>query len=230
MKSSSNTLHTFRSIYYSSKSEIKKRKPGYLKCCAWLNERTLIGRNPVGISKKKEKERINQKSKVSCINVHLMKVRPSPILSPQNISSKHKSNQNKEFSLCHKLWFSDIYILETQCPKPWIFLLYFRAEINTVFGDIDSFKKEKQDNAIQIEQLKRYVNRLEQEKIEENRAQVYHLSTLLNNLETSVGATAQVNKKDREKNIFMKSISVFSSENPKGFQTIRRRWKTNYFR
>ena len=77
--------------------------------------------------------------------------------------------------------------------------LYFRAEINTVFGDIDSFKKEKQDNAIQIEQLKRYVNRLEQEKIEENRAQVYHLSTLLNNLETSVGATAQVYKKDRKK-------------------------------
>ena len=165
----------------------------------------------------KEKERIKQKSTVdiqikrsvlsvsnskvfsSCINVQLMKVRPSPILFPQKRKLwffKDKRTQNKEFSLCHKLWFSDLYILETQCPKPWIFLLYFRAEINTVFGDIDSFKKEKQENAIQIEQLKRYVNRLEQEKIEENRAQVYHLSTLLNNLETSVGATAQVNKKD----------------------------------
>ena len=68
----------------------------------------------------------------------------------------------------------------------------FRTEINTVYGDIDSLKAEKQDNAIQIEELKRYLSKLEQEKIEENRAQVYKLSTLLRNLETRVGVADQV--------------------------------------
>ena len=36
------------------------QKPGNLKFCATFNERTPIGRNPVGIFKKSSKERIKQ--------------------------------------------------------------------------------------------------------------------------------------------------------------------------
>jgi hypothetical protein len=35
-----------------------------------------------------------------------------------------------------------------------------RNELHTVFGDIDDLKKEKQSSAIELEQLKRHLNRL----------------------------------------------------------------------
>ena len=36
-----------------------------------FNERTVIGRNPVGISRKREKERIKQKSKVFTVDIQI---------------------------------------------------------------------------------------------------------------------------------------------------------------
>jgi hypothetical protein len=35
-----------------------------------------------------------------------------------------------------------------------------RNELHTVFGDIDELKKEKQTSAMEVEQLKRHLNRL----------------------------------------------------------------------
>ena len=59
----------------------------------------------------------------------------------------------------------------------------FRSDLNTAFEDIDELKKEKQSNAIEIEQLKRYITQLEVEKIEENMVKIDGLSKVISNLE-----------------------------------------------
>ena len=48
----------------------------------------------------------------------------------------------------------------------------FRDDLNTAFADIDELKKEKQSNAIEIEQLKRYISQLEVERLEEAEARL----------------------------------------------------------
>ena len=40
-------------------------------CVHQFNEKTLNGRNPVGVSKEREKERIRQKSKVSTVDIQI---------------------------------------------------------------------------------------------------------------------------------------------------------------
>ena len=62
----------------------------------------------------------------------------------------------------------------------------FRSDLNTAFEDIDELKKEKQSNAIEIEQLKRYITQLEVEKIEENMVKIDGLSKVISNLEGAV--------------------------------------------
>ena len=48
----------------------------------------------------------------------------------------------------------------------------FRDDLNTAYADIDELKKEKQSNAIEIEQLKRYISQLEVERLEEAEARL----------------------------------------------------------
>ena len=47
------------------------QKPVNFKLCTPFNERALIGRNPVGKSKKRGKERIKQKSKVFTVDIQI---------------------------------------------------------------------------------------------------------------------------------------------------------------
>ena len=56
-----------------SKSQAANQKPGNLEFCAPFNERILIGLNSVGISKKREKEWIRQKLKVSRVDIQILR-------------------------------------------------------------------------------------------------------------------------------------------------------------
>lgn len=71
----------------------------------------------------------------------------------------------------------------------------FRNELHTVFGDIDELKKEKQSSAMQLEQLKRLINRLEVERIDENKASILDIRKVMQTLESSMGKTMQKVKK-----------------------------------
>ena len=67
----------------------------------------------------------------------------------------------------------------------------FRNELNSMTIDIDELNKEKQANAIEIEQLKRHISQLEVEKIEENESQIATFGKKLEQLEASAGRTNQ---------------------------------------
>jgi len=74
----------------------------------------------------------------------------------------------------------------------------FRDELNIAFGDIDELKKEKQANAIEIENLKRYITQIEVEKIEENMMKIDDMGRLVSNLDTTVSkATQKIRKMNR---------------------------------
>ena len=73
----------------------------------------------------------------------------------------------------------------------------FRDDLNSAFGDIDELKKEKQANAIEIENLKRYITQLEVEKIEENMVKIDEMGRLVSNLDSTV---ARASQKMRKKN------------------------------
>ena len=73
----------------------------------------------------------------------------------------------------------------------------FRDDLNNAFGDIDELKKEKQANAIEIENLKRYITQLEVEKIEENMVKIDEMGRLVSNLDSTV---ARASQKMRKKN------------------------------
>ena len=75
----------------------------------------------------------------------------------------------------------------------------FRNDLNTAFGDIDELKKEKQANAIEIEQLKRYITQLEVEKIEENMIKIDGMGTIISNLESTIGKASQKMRKFNKK-------------------------------
>ena len=51
-------------LFPGAESRTANQKPGNLKCCAPFNERTLIGQNLVGISKKREKSGLSRNQKV----------------------------------------------------------------------------------------------------------------------------------------------------------------------
>ena len=67
----------------------------------------------------------------------------------------------------------------------------FRADLNTAFGDIDELKKEKQANSMEIEHLKRYISKLEVEKIEENMAKIEGMNKIMSNLEEAITKATQ---------------------------------------
>ena len=67
----------------------------------------------------------------------------------------------------------------------------FRNELNSMTIDIDELNKEKQANAIEIEQMKRHISQLEVEKIEENESQIATFGKKLEQLEASAGRTNQ---------------------------------------
>ena len=67
----------------------------------------------------------------------------------------------------------------------------FRNELNSITIDIDELNKEKQANAIEIEQLKRHISKLEVEKIEENESQISAFGKKIEQLEASAGRTSQ---------------------------------------
>jgi len=71
----------------------------------------------------------------------------------------------------------------------------FRDDMNNAFADIDELKKEKQANAIEIEQLKRYITQLEVEKIEENMVKIDGMGKIISNLESTVGKASQKMRK-----------------------------------
>ena len=73
----------------------------------------------------------------------------------------------------------------------------FRDDLNNAFGDIDELKKEKQANAIEIENLKRYITQLEVEKIEDNMVKIDEMGRLVSNLDSTV---ARASQKMRKKN------------------------------
>ena len=74
----------------------------------------------------------------------------------------------------------------------------FRDELNIAFGDIDELKKEKQANAIEIENLKRYITQIEVEKIEENMMKIDDMGRLVSNLDTTISkATQKIRKMNR---------------------------------
>ena len=67
----------------------------------------------------------------------------------------------------------------------------FRADLNTAFGDIDELKREKQANSMEIEHLKRYISKLEVEKIEENMAKIEGMNKIMSNLEEAITKATQ---------------------------------------
>ena len=67
----------------------------------------------------------------------------------------------------------------------------FRNELNSITIDIDELNKEKQANAIEIEQLKRHISKLEVEKVEENESQISAFGKKIEQLEASAGRTSQ---------------------------------------
>ena len=71
----------------------------------------------------------------------------------------------------------------------------FRSDLNTAFEDIDELKKEKQSNAMEIEQLKRYITQLEVEKIEENVLKIDGVRKVISNLEGAVTKETQKMRK-----------------------------------
>ena len=66
-----------------------------------------------------------------------------------------------------------------------------RDDLHNAFGDIDELKKEKQANAIEIENLKRYITKLEVEKIEENMIKIDEMGRLVSNLDSTVARSVQ---------------------------------------
>jgi len=87
-----------------------------------------------------------------------------------------------------------------------------RTELNMVFGDIDVLKKEKQDNALQIEQLKRYLSTMEVEQVEENGANIQAMRTLLSHLDSRVDKTIQRLRKFSQQSTENEKINILVEE------------------
>lgn len=66
-----------------------------------------------------------------------------------------------------------------------------RDDLYNAFGDIDELKKEKQANAIEIENMKRYITQLEVEKIEENMMKIDEMGRLVSNLDSTIARSVQ---------------------------------------
>ena len=94
-----------------------------------------------------------------------------------------------------------------------------RDDLNNAFGDIDELKKEKQANAIEIENLKRYITQIEVEKIEENMIKIDEMGRLVSNLDSTVSRSVQktrrMNKKSEENEkvgILLKEVQNMKKE------------------
>ena len=88
----------------------------------------------------------------------------------------------------------------------------FRNELNSINIEMDELNKEKQANAMEIEHLKRYISKLEVEKVEENENKIKGFARKLETLEVTAGRTNQRMKKMGKKSQDNEKVDLLLKE------------------